>query len=32
MHSVRNGQAAEVASWLLLDEGERFVEESLAVE
>ncbi len=32
IQSVRNGQAAEVASWLLLDEGERFVEESLAVE
>ena len=32
IQSVRNGQAAEVASWLLLDEGERFTEESLAVE
>ena len=32
IQSVRNGQAAEVASWLLLDEGERFAEESLVVE
>jgi proteasome lid subunit RPN8/RPN11 len=32
IQSVRNGQATEVASWLLLDEGERFAEESLAVE
>lgn len=32
IQSVRNGHAAEVASWLLLDEGERFAEESFAVE
>jgi proteasome lid subunit RPN8/RPN11 len=31
IQSVRDGQAAEVASWLLLDEGARFAQEELSV-
>ncbi|GAB4155294.1 MAG: M67 family metallopeptidase [Roseiflexaceae bacterium] len=29
IQSVRSGQAAELASWLLVDDGERFIEEEL---
>jgi proteasome lid subunit RPN8/RPN11 len=32
IQSVRDGRAAEVASWLLLDGGERFAQEDLVVE
>ncbi|MEI7770223.1 MAG: M67 family metallopeptidase [Chloroflexales bacterium] len=31
IQSVRDGQAAEVASWLLLDEGARFAQEELII-
>jgi proteasome lid subunit RPN8/RPN11 len=32
IQSVREGRAAEIASWLLVDEGARFVEESLLIQ
>lgn len=32
IQSVRDGRAAELASWLLIDEGERFVQEDLIIE